>query len=272
MSAFDYWDQRRQRIRSRKGGWRIGQGVSCAGYSLLDDLLGNAGFFQVLMLNVTGTLPDARLTRWLEAAFICLSFPDPRIWCNQVAALAGSARCSPVAGISAGLMASDSSIYGPGCTIAALRFIAHLKRNLECGAALQDLVDKRLYTRLGLQAPGYSRPVAHGDARVDRMEALLVELGYEQGPHLQIAWQLDAALRARSGDSLNLLGHLAAFWLDRGFDAQQGEVLFSLCVNGGLHACYEEARSNPAGSFLPLRCDDVAYRGRAERSLPDAVN
>ncbi len=268
MSATAYWDTRRQRIRSRKGGWRVGEGVRCQGHSLLDDLFDRNSFFAVLVLHVTGELPEPRLTRWLEAAFICLSFPDPRIWCNQVAALAGSARCSPVAGVSAGSLASDSRLYGPGCTLAALDFIADLQRR----AAREDLdrlVDERVYTRRGLQAPGYSRPVAQGDDRVDRLETLIGELGYAHGPHLELAWRLDAALRQRSGDTMNMLGHLAAFWLDRGYDPRQGYLLFSLCVNGGLHACFEEQYSAPTGSFLPLRCDDVEYRGVAPRPVPE---
>ena len=92
MNDTTFWDQRRNRIRTRKGGWRIGGGISVHGYSLLEDLVGRRSFFEVLYLEVAGKLPDPRLARWLEASFLCLAFPDPRIWCNQIGALAGSAR------------------------------------------------------------------------------------------------------------------------------------------------------------------------------------
>ena len=88
MSRVEFWDARRNRIISRKGGWQVGRGVNAGGYSLLDDLALNKGFFEVLYLHVCGRLPERRLARWLEASFICLSFPDARIWCNQIGALA----------------------------------------------------------------------------------------------------------------------------------------------------------------------------------------
>lgn len=263
-----FWDSRRNRLPGTKGRWCIGEGVQCQGYSLLEDLVGSTGFFQVLMLHVTNRLPEKRLTQWLEAAFICLSFPDPRIWCNQVAALAGTARCSPVAAMSAGALASDSALYGPGSALAALSFI---KKALADSAATRDLnalLDSGPYRRGKLRAPGYSRPVALGDDRVARMDQFAAELGFDDGPHLSLAWQLDKAVQARSGDSINLLGYIAAFWLDQGFNEQQAYTVFSLCVNGGLHACYDEAHSSPLGAFLPLRCDDVLYAGVAERDLP----
>ena len=265
-----FWNQRRNRLRSSKGGWKIGDGIRCQGYSLLDDLLGKVGFFDVLLLHVTGRLPDRRLSQWLEAVFVSMSFPDARIWCNQVSALAGSARCTPVAGVTAGVQASDSSLYGPGSTLTALRFIRGLRQAIDGGDSFETVLARQVFFRGRLRAPGYSRPVARGDDRVTRLDSYAREIGFRHGPHQRLAWQLDRALSARCGDGLNLLGYLAAFWLDQGLDEQQSNTLFSLAVNGGLHACYEEARSNPAGSFLPLRCDDIDYHGVAERQVPVA--
>ena len=122
MNDTAFWDSRRNRIRTRKGGWRIGRGISVHGHSLLGDLVGSHGFFDVLYLEVTGRLPDPRLAQWIEASFLCLAFPDPRIWCNQIGALAGSSRIPPTVGISAGVMASESTLYGPGSTRAAHDF------------------------------------------------------------------------------------------------------------------------------------------------------
>ena len=79
MNTRAFWDARRNRIRTRKGGWRIGKGISVHGHSLLGELVGRHGFFEVLHLEVTGRLPDPRLAQWMEASFLCLAFPDPRI-------------------------------------------------------------------------------------------------------------------------------------------------------------------------------------------------
>ena len=45
-----FWDQRRNIIRSRKGGWIIGKGIYTYGYSLIDELVGKVSYFQLLLL------------------------------------------------------------------------------------------------------------------------------------------------------------------------------------------------------------------------------
>ena len=52
------WDKNRKTIHSRKGGWKIGDAIYSHGYSLMDDLVGEVSYFQVLVLNITGKLPS----------------------------------------------------------------------------------------------------------------------------------------------------------------------------------------------------------------------
>jgi len=269
MSRTAFWDSRRNRIRTRKGGWRIGHGISVHGYSLLGDLVGSHGFFEVLYLEVTGRLPDPRLAQWIEASFLCLAFPDPRIWCNQIGALAGSARIPPTVGISAGVMASESTLYGPGSTRAAHDFLVSAQGALDGGATLPEVI--AACTRPGgrVRAPGFSRPIAQGDDRVDALRELGQQLGYADGSYLRLAAQIDALLCARGDAGINMLGYLAAFLLDHGdMEIEDGERIYALAVNAGVHACYAEANTEPAGAFLPLSCDDVEYRGHAPREIP----
>jgi hypothetical protein len=269
MNRSAFWENRRNRIRTRKGGWRIGRGISVHGHSLLDDLVGRHGFFEVLHLEVTGRLPDPRLARWIEASFLCLAFPDPRIWCNQIGALAGSARIPPTVGISAGVMASESTLYGPGSTRPAHDFLVSVQSALDAGSSLEEVIAR--CTRPGgrVRAPGFSRPIAQGDDRVDALRNLGRELGFSDGVYLQLAAGIDALLGARGGAGINMLGYLAAFLLDHGdMTIEDGERIYALAVNAGVHACYAEANSDPAGAFLPLSCEDVEYRGHAARDMP----
>ncbi|MBP8924887.1 MAG: hypothetical protein KBG75_03435 [Pseudomonadales bacterium] len=267
MSDTRFWDARHERIHSRKGGWQLGHGIRVQGFSLLDDLVGKHGYFELLILHVTGTLPEPRLAHWIEGSFMCLSFPDPRIWCNQVGALAGSARCPPTAAISAGVMASESALYGPGATRSACLFLLAACAALAAGESLEQFMSRRT-TRSGrVRAPGFSRPIASGDDRVDALARLSCDLGFEDGEHLQLAWRIDRLLRERGDDALNMLGYVAAFLLDRGMDIEDGHRLYSLCVNAGVHACYAEAADEPAGAFLPLACADIEYIGAAARAL-----
>ena len=271
MSDTRFWDARHGRILSRKGGWQIGRGIRVQGFSLLDDLVGKHGFFELLFLHVTGKLPERRLAHWIEGSFMCLSFPDPRIWCNQVGALAGSARCLPTAAISAGVMASESALYGPGATRLACLFLLETRAALVAGESLERFMSRRT-TRAGrVRAPGFSRPIASGDDRVEALARLSRDLGFEDGEHLQLAWRIDGWLRERGDNALNMLGYVAAFLLDRGMDIEHGQRLYSLCVNAGVHACYAEAADEPAGAFLPLACADIEYIGVGARVLPRSV-
>ena len=111
------WDRQRGVIRSRKGGWIIGRGVYYGRYSLLDDLVGQTSYFQTLLLAVLDELPKRHIADWAEAMYQCMSYPDPRLWCNQIGSLSGAARTSAVAGVTAGILASDSHMYGPGTVI-----------------------------------------------------------------------------------------------------------------------------------------------------------
>ena len=119
-----FWDTRRGKIRTRKGGWVISEGVVYShGYNLLDELMGRISYFQLLILNATGRLPERSVADWLEASFFCISYPDARIWCNHIGSLAGTLSTSPIAAVCAGLMAADSRLYGPLAVVNSAKFI-----------------------------------------------------------------------------------------------------------------------------------------------------
>ena len=123
-----------------------------------------------------------------------------------------------------------------------------------------------------MRLPGYSRPVAEGDDRVDVLRRLAAQLDLREGEHTALAWQIDAYLRARGKDSINAVGYGAAFAQDQGVSAEEAYRLFPLGVSGGIHGCYSEAADEPAGTFLPLRVDDVEYTGAPARALPRSAD
>ena len=263
-----FWDQRRGHIYSRKGGWTIGAGITNQGYSMLEDLVGKASYFQVLVLNVTGRLPEKRLAQWLENTFICMSWPDPRIWCNQIGALGGDTRVSPVAAVCAGSLASDSRLYGPGTVIDGVRFIRSAHKAIMAGSSIADFIEKNATVKGRLIAPGFARPIATGDERVVAMQALADRLDFEVGSHLELAYDIQAYLQQHYAESLNLAGYMCAFLIDLGFTDLEGYRIYSLCVNSGVQACYSEYCDRSSGEFLPLRCEDIDYTGARERPVP----
>jgi len=69
---------------------------------------------------------------------------------------------------------------------------------------------------------------------------------------------------------MNINGYMSAFLSDQGFSAQEVYRMFSMLVASGVTACYLDTYRQPAGSFLPLRCEDISYQGPAQRAVPDA--
>ncbi|HHM06322.1 MAG TPA: hypothetical protein ENJ19_11380 [Gammaproteobacteria bacterium] len=271
MDNVEFWDSNRKIIRSQAGGARIGEGTAYSrGYSVLEELVGEISYFQMLVLNVTGNLVSRRLGEWIEATFLCMSWPDSRIWCNQVGAFGGTTKASPVSSVTAGILASDSKLYGPGTVRGATHFITSALRRVNEGQTLEEVIYSHS-RKPGAQPtiPGYARPIAYGDERIEAMEKVRKKLRLDCGPHLELAFKVQEFLLDKHGESMNLAGYIMAFLSDQGMTAEQIYRIYALCVNNGIHACYAEAYDNPPESFLPLRCEDIEYTGHAPRPVPD---
>ncbi|MBL4761464.1 MAG: hypothetical protein JKY93_02040 [Gammaproteobacteria bacterium] len=272
-SYLQFLDSRRGKIFSSRGGWRAGEAIWNCGHSMMHDLVGEKTYFQVFILNMTKKLPEKEVADWFEWSCMCLSWPDPRIWCNHIGTLAGSLRCSPVAGVSAGNMAQDSRMFGCGVMPDASAFIQKAKRQHDSGMTVTEIIDEDLASK---RVPpgstpvvvGFARPLAKGDERVDAMEIVAKELGFEVGPHMAIANQVHNELVERQNEGINFAGYCAAFMSDQGFTVKEIHRLYNIWVVSGVNACYAEGFDNPPETFLPRRCDDVNYVGVENRTLP----
>ncbi len=263
------WDAQRGVVHHSNGGWLAGKGVFCHGYDMLEDLVGKASYFQVLMLNVLGYLPERRLADCLEAAYICMSWPDPRIWCNQVGALGGSARTSVIAASVAGVLAADSSMYGSRTFLAGVDFIQGACAEREAGASAEEIVENELKCHRGkVKIMGFARPLACGDERIAALEEVTTRQGFKVGRHLQLAYDIEAILQRDFDESMNICGYASAFLSDQGFNAEEIYRMSVLSVTSGVTACYIDARDKSPDAFLPLRCDDIEYQGPTARELP----
>ncbi|MGI9292954.1 MAG: hypothetical protein ACR2PS_03145 [Pseudomonadales bacterium] len=264
-----YWDDRRNKIFSRTGGWRVGHGVSMHGHDLLEELVGEASFFQLLLLATTGKLPEPRVARWWEAAFMCMSWPDPRIWCNQISTLAAETKCSIVAATTAGTLANDSYMYGAGSALASMNFITQALRDFENGMSVKEIVRNEVRKSRGkLHITGYVRPIAKGDERVIALEKFARKLQFSIGPHEKLAFEIEDYLIDNFSEGMNAGGYMTAFLSDQGFTPQQVYNFSAMIVFAGVEACYIDNVTRPYGSFLPLRCDDIEYTGKPIREIP----
>ncbi len=268
--VIDFLDQQRGKIFSKTGGWFPGKGVFSHGYSMLEELVGEKSYFQILILNATGKLVTKELADWVEAIYGCLSWPDPRIWCNQIGALAGAARTSVVAATTIGSLAADSRSYGPYTLLEGLRFIQRAHAQFLAGANAQEIVQRITTANRGKPyIVGYIRPIAKGDERLEAMERFAKKLGFHTGSHLSLAYEIEKVLMHEFDEGMNINGYMSAFLSDQGFTPEEVYQMFAVMVASGVTACYLDTYQRPADTFLPLRCEDIDYQGPAARRVPE---
>ncbi len=262
-------NQLRGKIYSSKGGWKIGEGVFSHGFDVMNDLVGNVSYMQVIILNATGRLPDRKVADWVEATHICLSWPDPRIWCNQMGALAGSMRTSVIAATCAGLLANDSRTYGTKPLYTGVEFMKSALSRFQSGISPEHIVNEECAKHGGKpHIMGYARPIAKGDERIPAMERTQKELGLEYGDHQKLAYKIEDILKNKFDESMNINGFMSSFLADQGYSATEVYRIYSILVNSGITACYVDTADKPPESFYPLQCEDINYSGKSIRNLP----
>jgi len=265
-----FWDEKRGIIRSRNGGWIMGTGVFCHGYNMMEELVGKISYGQFVVLNATGRLPEKNVAAWVEATYICMSWPDPRIWCNQVGALSGSLRTSVIAATAAGVQTAFSRVYGPNTLIEGVEFIQRAVKKFNNGSTVGEIIAQESSLPGGKPViMGFARPVAKGDERIVAMEQLSEELGFHHGEHLSLAYEIEKQLMTEYDEGLNLTGYMAAFLADQGFSPDEACRLCAAIVASGVTACYVDTCEKPPESFLPMRCNDIDYQGKPPRPVPD---
>lgn len=267
--TYRLWDERRGRIYSSKGGWVIGKGVFSHGYSMMDDLVGKVSYMQVLVLNATGRLPERAVADWIDAIHICMSWPDPRIWCNQIGALGGTMRASVVASTTAGILAADAKAYGIKPLIQGVRFIQSAMQDFTRGLSVDEIVRNECAKHRGKPViMGYARPLAKGDERIIAMERVQQELALPDGQHMKLAKGIDRFLQQTFDESMNINGYMSAFLSDQGYSDEEVYRIFAVLVTSGVTACYADTRDEATDTFFPLRCTDIEYAGLSARPVP----
>ena len=264
----DYWDKRRKTIFSSIGKWTGGEGVDIRGYSLFDDLFNQVSYMQVIVLNATGKMISDELGKWFESNFMSMSYPDARIWCNQVGALAGSMHTTPTAATASGSMAADSRVYGGSQTAqSAMEYLQSAMARSKRGETVAEIIQSAPVKQGRPAIIGFARPIVRDDERITPHRQMSATLGFPVGEHMQLANAISAHLEKHFQMGINIGGYTSAFLLDQGFTPVEVYRIKNLCVASGVTACYTEHYHQPEQSLLPQRCDDVEYEGSSFRSL-----
>jgi len=253
------------RVRSRVGGCFLGSHVMFRG-KVLHRELADARWLDVYLFGATGRRFSESELRLLEAIWSYTSYPDTRIWNNRVAALAGSARSTASLGVSAALAVSEASIYGRGIDIRASDFLIRTRAHLAAGGELGPWVRRELSERRTLA--GYGRPVSsRRDERLDPILSLARSLGLADGPHVQLAHDIERfLLESRLRMSMNYGAIGAALTADMGLSPREHYLYVYPAFVAGMVPCYVDAGARPANTLLPLPCESVAYQGPPKRS------
>lgn len=273
MTATDttFWDARHRHIRTHIGKWQGGRDVRVRGRWLLGELLQELSVTQLAVFNITGRMISKPLAAWLEKTVFFTSYPDQRIWCNQIGALAGSGQTSPVAATAAGILAADSRAYGSKVQYVTIRLLDELREAHAAGASFAELV-ARFPLRSGVpNIPGFARPVKVADERLEPMRRFSAELGFVPGPNMNFVEGLAEHLRVHHQADMNAAAYACAFLMDQGFSATEVYRIRTTDVLSGVLACYVDLHDQPAQAFLPQTCTDVQYDGVAPRALPRSL-
>lgn len=243
----------------------LGERVVVRGKDLFQDLK-EFSWLKLLLFMVTGREFEDRQLKLLDKIWgLTVSYPDPRIWCNRVAALAGTARSTGSLGVSAGSAVSEAKIYGGQANVAAIDFILECNKRVKQGESLEEVVKNELKVNRAIY--GYGRPVASGDERIRPIQNVMKETGYEKGEHVSLAYDIEKFLMSgRWRMQMNITGLSAAIGADMGLSVKEYYLWQLNGFSAGILACYTDASSKSEGALFPLRCDRISYSGNKYRA------
>lgn len=242
-----------------------GKRVVLRGKNLFHELR-NMRWMELLLYGITGRNFDNKQILLFEGIWtISTSYPDPRIWNNRVAALAGTARSTPVLALGAAVSISEAGIYGFKPIIGAYNFIVHVQERITNGEILEEIVLKE--TKKLRSIPGYSRPFGDSDERIEPLYRLAQELGLSSGTYTNLAFQIEEIYQKnRYRLKINVAALAAALSADQGLSVYEYYQYLTPCFIGGIIPCYIDTRNNEEGVFFPLSCERISYEGKPNRT------
>jgi hypothetical protein len=254
------------RLRSRMGAFFPGSHAIFRGHDLHRDLK-DMDWISLYLFSITGRRFSAQEVELLQAVWTYTSYPDVRLWNNRVVGLAGSARSTGNLALSGGLAVSEAAIYGRGIDIRAIDFLQRTQKAVAAGGSLEACVHDEMAQHRSIA--GYGRPLISGDERIPHLLTLMEKLGWEQGPHQRLAWELDRWLQqSRWQKRINYAGIVAAIGADLGFSPREYYLYVFAGFLAGMIPVYLEAAERPEGTLYVGPCSDISYEGPVPRAWP----
>ncbi|MEH6504103.1 MAG: hypothetical protein V7682_09405 [Cycloclasticus sp.] len=230
-------------------------------FNELDDL----SWFKYHMFGITGKMfSDSQINLIEKIWTLTVSYPDPRLWNNRVAALSATAGSTGILGSSAAIGVSEAKTYGNQVSKSAIHFI---KNAIEV-----DSEDKNLSNFLKSELrenrviPGYGRPIIATDERIQPLLNEAKKYALDKGPHVKLAFKIEKLLitlgyRLR----MNAAGLIVALMADLGFSENEFYYYSILAFSSGIIPCHIDAANQKEGTFFPLNCGRLNYTGVEKR-------
>jgi hypothetical protein len=241
--------------------------------------LGHLSWMGLWLYGITGREFSPNQLRLFEGIWsVSTSFPDPRLWNNRIAALAASARSTPVLGMGAATAVSEAIIYGHQPLLAAYSFLEQTLKQQRHGHTLSDILGRALASstegkpgsgpnRCVAKIPGFGRPLVSRDERLDPLLELARRLALADGDFLKLAQDIENTLQEMGQDlRMNVATLMASLSADMGLNSREYYHYVSLCFSAGMMPCAIDAQRKPEGAFFPLRCERIDYHGPAPRT------
>jgi hypothetical protein len=262
------------------GAWIAGERVVMHGEDILQSLQGKT-WMEMMLLAITGKMPTVNQANFLDEVLVLSGcIPDPRLWNNRIAALAGTARSIAIPAISAATSVSDAVVYGFQPAVGSFLMFQDIALKLKQGNTLEVLLSERLAERKSVGRgspakgknravdclPGYGRPVTKSDERIPPLMKVLERYNFHKGDAVTLAFDIEKQLQAMGYKlSINAGGLISAIGVDQKLLLQEFLHYVTVCFYPGLMVCYDDALKHPEGSFFPMRCEQIEYKGESER-------
>ncbi|MDB5800479.1 MAG: hypothetical protein JWL63_1418 [Rhodocyclales bacterium] len=254
-------------MRTKVGACFPGERTVFRGYDLHAEFK-HAEWIDLYIFSITGRRLTPIQLKVLQGIWVYTSYPDPRLWNNRVAAMAGSARGTGAQGLGAAIATSEAAIYGRQPEITVADFLIRALKRTEAGESLEQVIRQELGIHKRLL--GYGRPVAtlDVDERIPVTLDLMQHEGVEIGPHLKLAFEVERVLSEVAGRPLPMTysAMVVSIPMDMGFSPLECYLYMQPCFIAGMIPCYLEALERPEGATFVMRCDRLEYDGPAHRS------
>lgn len=259
MKGPEYLEYCEDNWETEMGAWFPSERVVIRGKDLFRDF-SSSSWLNYLYFVITGK-ENEPLCRFIETMWILTSsYPEPRLWPNRIAALAGTVRSTGALSVSAGLAACEATIYGLKPNIGAIAFLKKAIEHSGSASQLQTFVLDYLSTYRVI--PGYGRPLARVDERISPAISVAKRSGFGDGKFLKLAFAIEDILFSKKKMRMNIGAVTAAVAADVGMSQDEYYRITILGYSGGMFASMVDAMKKAEGSFFPLKVSRINSIGQ----------